>query len=305
MKDLPYALLMSIVMPSFVILLVAEWIAWRRNRADENRRGFLGRDTTNSLLISVLSQITGPLERAVLPFSFVVVAAKVTPLHMPGNAWWTWVIGMVVTDCCYYWAHRADHRIRWLWAAHSVHHSSEYFNLSTAVRTPAFMPQAIFLRTAAFIPAAMIGVPAYVILFCQTLGLIYQWPLHTERVGKLPRPIEFLFNTPSHHRVHHGSNNPYLDKNYGAILIIWDRMFGSWAPELEVPTYGMTKNIHTYNPLKTNFHEFILMCKDVTKARTWRGRWITLFGPPGAPVAGVSPAAAVVPAPVAVEETSV
>ncbi|AOR37350.1 C-5 sterol desaturase [Streptomyces fodineus] len=295
MKDLPYALLFSIVMPSFVILLLAEWITWRRKRNRDDKRGFLGRDTTNSLLISLLSQFTGPLERAVLPFSFVVVASALTPWHMPADAWWTWVVGMVVTDFCYYWAHRADHRIRFLWAAHSVHHSSEYFNLSTAVRTPAMMPQAIFLRNAAFIPAGLAGVPAYVILFCQTLGLIYQWPLHTERVGKLPRPIEFVFNTPSHHRVHHGSNNPYLDKNYGAILIIWDRMFGSYAPELDVPTYGLTKNIGTYNPLKTNFHELWVMLKDVRNAPTWHGRWITLFGPPGASVGAVKP-------PVRVEE---
>lgn len=279
-----YMDLFAFVMPSFVILLVSEWIAWRRNPNRKNTRGFYKRDTTSSLLISLMSQFTGPLERAVLPFSFVVVAGELTPLHMPGDAWWTWVVGMVVTDFCYYWAHRADHRIRFLWAAHSVHHSSEYFNLSTAVRTPAMMPQAVFLRTAAFVPAALIGVPAWMIIFCQTLGLIYQWPLHTERIGVLPKPIEFLFNTPSHHRVHHGSNNPYLDKNYGAILIVWDRVFGSYAPELDIPTYGLTKNIGTYNPVKANFHEFLVMLGDVRKARTWRGRWITLFGPPGAKV---------------------
>jgi sterol desaturase/sphingolipid hydroxylase (fatty acid hydroxylase superfamily) len=277
-----YNRLFMFVLPSFIILLIAEWVAWRRNPDKENIRGFFRRDTANSLLISVLSSLTGPLERLLIPFSFVVVAAAVTPFHLPEYAWWTWVIAMVSTDFCYYWAHRADHRIRWLWAAHSVHHSSEYFNLSTAIRTPAFMPQAVFLRTAAFVPAALIGVPAWIIIFCQTIGLIYQWPLHTERIGYLPRPIEFIFNTPSHHRVHHGSNNPYLDKNYGSILIVWDRMFGSYAHELALPTYGLTTNIKTYNPIKTNFHEFLVMLNDVRRARTWRGRWGTLFGPPGA-----------------------
>ncbi|MGW1159813.1 sterol desaturase family protein [Streptomyces sp. NPDC002513] len=290
-----YMSLFAFVMPSFVILLVAEWISWRRNKKWEGKRGFRGRDTANSLAISLLSQFTGPLERAVLPFSFVVIAAELAPVHLPGNTWWTWVVGMVVTDCCYYWAHRADHRIRWMWAAHSVHHSSEYFNLSTAVRSPAMMPQAIFLRTAAFIPAALVGIPAWMIIFCQTIGLIYQWPLHTERIGFLPKPVEFLFNTPSHHRVHHGSNNPYLDKNYGAILIIWDRMFGSYAPELELPTYGMTKNIETHNPFRTNYHEVWAMLKDVRRARTWKARLITLFGPPGA-------TAGIVESPVKTEE---
>jgi sterol desaturase/sphingolipid hydroxylase (fatty acid hydroxylase superfamily) len=292
------------VMPSFVILLVAEWTAWRRNRGREDKRGFLGRDTANSVAISLLSQFTGPLERAVLPFTFAAVASAIVPWHLSDHAWYTWVIGMIATDCCYYWAHRGDHRIRWLWAAHSVHHSSEYFNLSTAIRTPAFMPQAIFLRNAAFIPAGLIGVPPYIILFCQTIGLIYQWPLHTERVGKLPKPIEFIFNTPSHHRVHHGSNNPYLDKNYAAILIVWDRMFGSFAPELDVPVYGMTKNIDTFNPLKTNFHEVWLMIKDVRRARTWKGRWITLFGPPGAAVPGVLPAPLAAEPPAAAESSA-
>jgi sterol desaturase/sphingolipid hydroxylase (fatty acid hydroxylase superfamily) len=296
-----YMSLFAFVMPSFVILLIVEWLAWRLKRKKEGLRGFYGRDTANSLAISLMSQFTGPLERAVVPVSFVVLAAGLTPIHLP-TTWWTWVLAMVVTDFCYYWAHRADHRVRWLWAAHSVHHSSERFNLSTAVRSPAMMPQAIFLRTAAFIPAALVGIPAWMIIFCQTIGLIYQWPLHTERVGFLPKPIEFLFNTPSHHRVHHGSNNPYLDKNYGSILIVWDRMFGSYAPELELPTYGLTKNVETFNPLKTNYHEVWVMLKDVRRARTWRERLVTLFGPPGATTASIvapSPAVKVEePAPV-------
>lgn len=287
-----YTSLFLFVMPAYVLLLIAEWIVWRRDPDRTTKRGFYGRDTASSLGINVLSQLVRPLERFFIPFSFVVVGAAITPLHLPTDQWWTWVLALVLTDFCYYWAHRADHRIRLLWTAHSVHHSSEHFNLSTAVRMPGLIPGAAFLRNAAWFPAALVGVPAWLIIFCQTLVLIYQWPLHTERVGFLWKPIEFVFNTPSHHRVHHGSNNPFLDKNYGAILIVWDRIFGSYAHEVEPVVFGLTKNINTYNPIKANWIEFVVMLGDVRRSRTWRDRVGSVFGPPGRPITSAAPVAA-------------
>ncbi|MEU1203794.1 sterol desaturase family protein [Nocardia sp. NPDC005825] len=235
----------------------------------------------NSLAIGIASRVTRSLENLLVPFSFVLVAAMLTPIQLPADRWWTWAIGLIATDFCYYWGHRADHRVRILWTAHSVHHSSEQFNMSTALRMPALMPFATFLYNAAFVPAALIGVPPFIILFWQLASSIFQWPMHTQRIGFLPKPIEYVFNTPSHHRVHHGSNNPYLDKNYGAVFIIWDRMFGSYAHETSPVMFGLTKNVGTFNPIKTNFHEFIAMLADVGEARGMRRTLRAVFGPPG------------------------
>jgi hypothetical protein len=184
------------------------------------------------------------------------------------------------TDRDYYWAHRADHTIRLLWTAHSVHHSSEYFNLTTALRLPWRLPVVDHLRDLAWVPAALIGIPTSLIFVFITLGLIYQFPLHTERIDRLPWVVEFFFNIPSHHRVHHGSDPEYLDKNFGGVFIIWDRMFGTFAKESHRVTYGLTKNINTCNPIAANYH-VVAMVGDVRSARTWRGRLGYIFHRPG------------------------
>lgn len=278
-----YTRIFTIAIPAYLVLVTAEWISWRRIAGRDRTNGFHGPDTINSLVIGIASKATAPLENLLVPFSFVLLAAALTPIHLPADRWWTWLLAFVATDFCYYWGHRADHRVRILWTAHSVHHSSEQFNMSTALRMPALMPFAAFLHNAAFVPAAVIGVPPFIILFWQIASMIFQWPLHTQRIGLLPTPIEYLFNTPSHHRVHHGSNNPYLDKNYGGVLIIWDRIFGSYAHETSPITYGLTNNIGTFNPIKTNFHEFIAMLADIGEAPGTRTVLRAVFGPPTGP----------------------
>jgi sterol desaturase/sphingolipid hydroxylase (fatty acid hydroxylase superfamily) len=210
----------------------------------------------------------------------VLLAAALAPVRLSASDWWVWVLAIIGADLAYYAEHRMHHRIRLFWAAHSVHHSSQHFNMSTAVRLPWLIPGR-FLSSVVYIPLALTGVPVWLIFLSQAIVLLYQYPLHTELVGKLPRPIEYVFNTPSHHRVHHGANNPYLDKNYGGILIVWDRWFNSYADETETVRYGLTKNIDTHNPIKVNFHEFAAMVRDVWRARTWRGRVGYLVGPPG------------------------
>ena len=171
--------------------------------------------------------------------------------------------GLVVTDFCYYWAHRGDHRIRLLWAAHSVHHSSTYFNMSTNLRLPWFHPVSYTVRSLAWLPAASLGFPVWMIFLLNTAGLIFQIPCHTERIKKLWRPYEFVFNSPSHHRVHHGSNPCYIDKNYGGVFILWDRMFGSYAEEVEYVRYGLMHDITTDNPLKYNYFETLAMLREL------------------------------------------
>jgi len=195
------------------------------------------------------------------------------------NAWWSYLLLFVLVDMMYYWFHRASHEINFLWnTAHVVHHQSEDYNLSVALRQASF--GGIFSMLF-YLPLALIGFNTYAFLLVKGLNLIYQFWIHTEAIDKLPRPIEYIFNTPSHHRVHHASDLKYLDRNHAGVLIIWDRMFGTFTAEEEHPTYGLTKNINTYNPLRIATHEWADLIKDQKKTLSWRDRLGYLFGPPG------------------------
>ncbi|MEW2328026.1 sterol desaturase family protein [Micromonospora chersina] len=261
--------------PAFLLLIIIEAVSYRF-LPDDEERGYELRDTTTSLSMGLGSQIIG------FPWKLLTVGVyaalwTVAPVHLsPGN-WWTWVIVFFADDFAYYWFHRLHHEVRVLWASHVVHHSSVYYNLSTALRqswTP--MTSLPF-----WLPLALLGIPPWMIFLQQSVSLLYQFFLHTERVGVLARPIEFVFNTPSHHRVHHGSNAEYLDRNYGGILIVWDRLFGSFEPERAPARYGLTKNIQTFNPLRVATHEFAAIWSDVRHATSWRHRLGYLFGRPG------------------------
>ncbi len=182
-------------------------------------------------------------------------------------AWWSWVLLFFLDDFAYYWNHRIGHRSRLFWASHIVHHSSEKYNLSTALRqtwTGGFYTFIFWTWI------ALLGFHPLMILTQMSISLIYQYWIHTEIIKKMPLWIEAIFNTPSHHRVHHGSNPLYLDKNMGGILIIWDKMFGTFQPELEEEkvVYGLTENINTYNPFKIAFNEWGNMLKDVFTSKT-------------------------------------
>jgi sterol desaturase/sphingolipid hydroxylase (fatty acid hydroxylase superfamily) len=201
----------------------------------------------------------------------------VTPLRLDTSLWWVWVVIFFAEDLAYYWYHRAHHEVRILWASHVVHHSSQRYNFSTALRqtwTP-------FGGIPFWAPLALLGVPVWAIFLQQSISLLYQFFLHTERVGKLWRPVELVMNTPSHHRVHHGMNNAYLDRNYGGILVIWDRLFRSFEPEGERVVYGLTKQLRTYNPLVVATHEYASIWADVRAARRWRDRWGFVVRGPG------------------------
>ncbi|MEU9120681.1 sterol desaturase family protein [Streptomyces sp. NPDC048506] len=266
--------------PAFLLLMTIEFIGYKLDKDPKTpRAGISARDTATSLSIYALGRITKSLDKFIeLPI--VVTAAAFAPHALSSSTWWVWAVAIFLADLAYYAKHRMGHRIRLFWASHSVHHSSEHFNLSTAVRLPWLIPGS-FLTSVVYIPLALLGIPAWMIFVSQSIVLLYQYPIHTERIKRLPRPIEYVFNTPSHHRVHHGANNPYLDKNYGGILIIWDRIFGSYAEETERVRYGLTKNINTFNPLKANYYEFTGLLRDVRHARTWRGRIGYLLQPPG------------------------
>jgi sterol desaturase/sphingolipid hydroxylase (fatty acid hydroxylase superfamily) len=261
--------------PAFVLLVAVEALSYRF-LPDDDERGYEARDTATSMSMGAGSQVIA------LPWKAVVIVAyaalyTVAPWQPSPGSVWTWVLLFFAEDLAYYAYHRAHHRVRLLWASHVVHHSSVRFNLSTALRQ-SWTPMS---GLPFWMPLALLGIPPWMILLQQSISLIYQFFLHTERVDRLWRPIELVFNTPSHHRVHHGSNNVYLDRNYGGILIIWDRLFGTFQPEGERVVYGLTKNIDTYNPLRVAFHEYAATWHDIRTATRWRDRAGYAFGPPG------------------------
>ncbi len=194
------------------------------------------------------------------------------------TTWATFLIVLILADLAYYWEHRILHRINFLWATHSVHHSSPFFNISVAYRhgpLDGFWP--LFFH----IPLVFLGFNPFAVLVAELLVQLYQTALHTEAVKKLWRPIEYVLNTPSHHRVHHGSNNKYLDKNYAGVLIIWDRMFGTFEEEKEEVVFGLVKPINSINPLVAFFHGFVRIARDVWNTPGFTNKFGVLLGPPG------------------------
>lgn len=194
-----------------------------------------------------------------------------------GASRWSLPTAMVAWDFLYYWDHRWMHEVRLFWANHVTHHSSERYNLSTALR----QPWSGFLTSWVFLPMPLVGIPAKHVAKAGQLNLLYQYWIHTEAIDRLPKPIEAVFNTPSHHRVHHGANPQYLDKNYGGILIVWDKLFGTFEPELRRIKYGLTKNIKTFDPIQIGYHEFIAIARDVRAASGLRDKLGFVFGRPG------------------------
>ena len=271
--------------PFFVLLLVVEALSFKHAR-DDDLIGYEARDTRTSLTMGLGNVGINAVWKFAVVASYAALY-ELTPLRLPADAWWTWVLLFFADDFSYYWFHRVSHESRLFWASHVVHHSSTHYNLSTALRQT-WVPMTYFPFWL-WMPLA--GFPPWMVLPAQSWSLIYQFWIHTERVRRLPRPLEAVLNTPSHHRVHHGSNEVYLDRNYGGILIVWDRLFGSFVPEGERVRFGLTKNIETHSPLRVAFHEFVDIARDVRTARNWRERLgYALRGPGWAPRAADEPA---------------
>jgi sterol desaturase/sphingolipid hydroxylase (fatty acid hydroxylase superfamily) len=253
--------------PVFVLCLVLEAASFYF-LPDDDELGYELRDSRTSLAMGLGNVLVN------LGWKLVVVAAYAgvylaTPIHLPSDNPLTWVALFFADDFAYYWYHRTHHTIRVLWASHVVHHSSEFYNLSTALRQP-WTP---FSSLPYWIPLALLGFSPWMILLQQSVSLLYQFFIHTERVGRLWLPVELVMNTPSHHRVHHGSQSQYLDKNYGGILIVWDRLLGTFEPEGERVVYGLTTNVRSFNPVRVATHEFAAIWHDVRRAGSWRERW--------------------------------
>ncbi len=263
--------------PFFVLLLVVEALSFRHARDDaDDLIGYEANDTRTSLLLGTGNVIINVAWKLVVLAIFVAVY-ELSPLRLDPGDWWVWVLLFFADDFSYYWFHRISHESRFFWASHVVHHSSTHYNLSTALRQT-WVPMTYFPFWL-WMPA--VGFEPWMVLLAQSWSLIYQFWIHTERVRKLPRFLEVFLNTPSHHRVHHGSNQVYLDRNYGGILIIWDRLFGTWEPERERVRYGLTKNIGTFNPVRAAFHEYVAMWRDIRRAHRLRDRLGVLYHGPG------------------------
>lgn len=260
--------------PAFIILIIIEIIYAVKTQ----RELYEVKDAATSISLGLGNLFIGFITKSFILVFFVWLYNH-RLFTIPFNTSWAWILILFADDFSYYWMHRTAHSVRWFWASHVVHHSSEKYNLAAALRqtwTGNLTGSFIFWSWMPFI-----GFHPKMILFMQSISLIYQFWIHTESVNKLPKWFENIFNTPSHHRVHHGSDILYLDKNHAGIFIFWDKMFGTFQPEIFTPKYGLTKNVNTFNPFKIAFWEWMNIAKDLKKSNRLNDKINYLFKPPG------------------------
>ena len=256
-----------------LLLSIEAWFSYK-----EQKKLYETKDTFTSLGLGIGNVITGFFTKALI-FGLFTLLYNHRLFTLDAGIWWYWVVLFFADDFSYYWFHRISHHVNYLWASHVVHHSSQHYNLAAALRqTWTGNATGAFLFWA-WMP--LVGFHPIWILFMQQISLIYQFWIHTETVHKLPAPVEFIFNTPAHHRVHHGSDLKYLDRNHAGILIIWDRLFGSFQPEEERPIYGLTKNIESYNPALIAFKTWGELFKKAYTSGSLKNGLHYFIKPPG------------------------
>jgi sterol desaturase/sphingolipid hydroxylase (fatty acid hydroxylase superfamily) len=257
--------------PAFIGLMLAEGVVLARTTL----RGYAARDTAASLGMGIGNVL---IDLGMKGVHFALLAAVGRwALFAIEPTWWSWVILLVAGDLVYYWFHRTHHEVRLFWAAHVNHHSSQHYNLSTALRQSWTTPLTSLLF---WWPLALVGFPPEMILAIIALNTLYQFWIHTEVIERIGW-LEHILNTASHHRVHHGANLEYLDRNHAGMFIVWDKLFGTFAPEHAQVRFGLTTNIETFNPVHIAFHEWAAIVRDVRRADCWRDRLGYVFGPPG------------------------
>ena len=261
--------------PVFLLLIVIEFAVGLARGRNTYRLA----DALASIGLGILSQVSGVFTTAMTIGIYTLAFEHVSLTRLPADAWWVWLVGLLFYDFCYYWNHRLGHRSALFWAAHVVHHQSEDYNLSTALRQPGtyFLGNWLF-----YLPMAVLGFPPLVFAVVALIDLLYQFWVHTQQVGKLGW-FDRWFCAPSNHRVHHGVNDRYLDKNYGGILIVWDRLFGSYAEEddAEPIVYGTRAPLRSWNPLWANFEVYWALAQDSWRARSWADKLRVWLNPPG------------------------
>jgi len=284
--------------PLFFLLIGAE-LVWAQV---SGRKVLRLNDSLSDLSCGIISQLVGIFSKLFAVGIFIWVGAHARiQLWLPFAAEWperapfvaeagfpgfavdlpalvSWAVVFTLVDLCYYCSHRFSHEINLLWAGHVVHHSSEEYNLPVALRQSALHG---FMNWVFYIPLAVAGVPWRMYVASSAINLVYQFWIHTRAVGSLGRVTESIMNTPSHHRVHHGVNPEYQDRNYAGVFIIWDRFFGTFEPEVAEPVYGITKPLNSWNPLWANVHVFVQIARDGWRAERWRDKLRIAFGRPG------------------------
>lgn len=274
MPNFPNVILYAI--PFFVLAMLLELYITTK----QHIKTYETRDAFTSIAMGLGNVFLGFASKILVVLALFLVYDNFRLFTIP-VAWWSFLILFFADDFAYYWFHRVSHECRLFWASHVVHHSSEHYNLSTALRqtwSGGFYTFIFWL----WLP--LLGFHPAMILLQMSISLLYQFWIHTEAINKMPKWFEAVFNTPSHHRVHHGSNPIYLDRNHAGILIIWDKLFGTFQPELsdEKVRYGLVTNIKTYNPIKIAFIEWWLLLKDASSGKkSLKNRLLYLIKPPG------------------------
>jgi len=259
--------------PFFFLLIGIElWIARRRKQ-----QYYRFNDAITDLNIGVGNQVTGLFFKAVMLGIYALIYDHVALFHLPSNVW-TWLACLLLFDFIFYWAHRWGHEINFFWGAHVVHHSSEDYNLAVALRQPWFHTIIAFFL---FLPIPFLGFEPKIFLTAAGFHTLYQFWIHTRAIGKLPKIIEWIFNTPSHHRVHHAVNPKYIDKNHAGVFMFWDRLFGTFQEEQEEPTYGITTQLKSWNPLWANYHYYAELFHKARKMKNWREKLYMIIARPG------------------------
>ena len=265
--------LIHYAIPFFLITVIVEVILTVKVKLED----YEFKDAGTSILMGLGNVAIGFITKGII-FAVFLFVYKYHIFTIPFT-WWSWVLILFAEDFAYYWNHRIAHESRLFWASHVVHHSSKKYNLSTALRQTWTGGFYTFIF---WIPLILIGFHPIMVLTQMSISLLYQYWIHTELITKMPKWFEAVFNTPSHHRVHHATNPQYLDRNHAGIFIIWDKLFGTFEPEVEKPIYGLVSNIETHNPIKVAFLEWIAMLKDSSKAKTtFLNKLKYLIKPPG------------------------
>lgn len=256
--------------PIMFALVLVEYLVGKKQKLNL----YNGKDFLASLSIGLGNLVLNGFMKLGM-FAVFLFFFNLAPFKIP-HTWWSYVLCLVILDFCRYWAHRIAHEQRFWWSTHVVHHSSEHYNFSVSFR----LSWTQNLKIVFFLPVILMGFHPLVFFIVHQIEVLYQFWIHTELIRKLPKPIEYVFTTPSHHRVHHSVNERYIDKNYGSTFIVWDRMFGTFQEEDEPARYGITKPVNSYNPIFLVFHEWLEVGKDIFRAKSLKQAWIILFGSP-------------------------
>ncbi|MCL1141394.1 sterol desaturase family protein [Shewanella gaetbuli] len=265
--------LLLVLAPAFFICIGVEWLV--RHRLPDSAQ-YRPVEVMCNFALAAMHQLADLLTGLLIAkFYLMVFGWRLFDIEMSVLMF---VVLMIAQDFCYYWFHRASHRVRWMWAAHVVHHSSEHMNFTTAFRQSFMYPLAGMWLF--WIPLIVLGFDPQWVVFVVLLNLGLQFFVHTQLIHKLGW-LEWVFNTPSHHRVHHGRNPQYIDKNYAGVLIIWDKLFATYEPEVEKVDYGITKPVNTFNPIKVTLSEWLDMVKELANPKlSWAQKWQVIFAPP-------------------------